>query len=73
MEHHLPDSITSVENLIVRRCDCITRLESSKNEFNLKPINIKINLVLKFESLKDEITSIRKDIERIFDKNLKVH
>ena len=73
LEHHLSDSITSVENLNVKRCDCITRLESSKNEFNLKPINIKINLVLKFESLKDEITSIRKDIERIFDKNLKVH
>ena len=26
MEHHLPDSITSVKNLNVKRCDCITRL-----------------------------------------------
>ena len=70
MEHHLSDSITSVENLNVKSCDCITRLESLKDEFNLKAINIKRNLVLKIENLKDEITSIRKDIEPTFDKNL---
>ena len=34
------------------------------------PLNIKRNLVLKIENLKDEITSIRKDIEPTFDKNL---
>ena len=45
-----------------KSCDCITRLESLKDEFNLKAINIKINLVLKIENLKDEITNIRKDI-----------
>ena len=70
MEHHLSDSITSVENLNIKRCDCTTRPESSKDEFNLKAINIKINLVLKIENLKDEITSIRKDIESAFHKNL---
>ena len=70
MEHHLSDSITSAENLNVKSCDCITRLESLKDEFNLKAINIKRNLVLKIENLKDEITSIRKDIEPTFDKNL---
>ena len=70
MEHHLSDSITSVDNLNVKRCDCITRLESLKDEFNLKAINIKKNLVLKIENLKDEITRIRKDIEPTFDKNL---
>ena len=47
MEHHLSDSITSAENLNVKSCDCITRLESLKDEFNLKAINIKRNLVLK--------------------------
>ena len=47
MEHHLPESITSVENLNVKRCDCITRLESLKHEFNLKEINI--NKKLGFE------------------------
>ena len=41
-----------------------------KDEFNLKAINIKTNLVSKIENLKDEITSIRKDIEHTFDKNL---
>ena len=35
MEHHLSDRITSVENLNIKRCDCITRLESLKDEFNL--------------------------------------
>ena len=70
MEHHLSDSITSVENLNVKSCDCIARLESLKDEFNLKAINIKRNLVLKIESLNGEITSIRKDIEPTFDKNL---
>ena len=68
--HHLSDSITSVENMNVKSCDCITRLESLKDEFNLKAINIKRNLVLKIENLKDEITSIRKDIEPTFEKNL---
>ena len=71
MEHHLSGSITSVENLKVKRCDCITRIESLKNEFNLKTINIKRNLVLKTENLKGEITCIRKDIETTFDKNLR--
>ena len=70
MEHHLSDSITSAENLNDKSCDCIARLESLKDEFNLKAINIKRNLVLKIENLKDEITSIRKDIEPTFDKNL---
>ena len=41
-----------------------------KDEFNLKAINIKRNLVLKIENLKDGITSIRKDIKPKFDKNL---
>ena len=40
------------------------------DEFNLKVINIKRNLVLKIENLKDKITSIRKDIESTSDKNL---
>ena len=31
MEHHLSDSITSVENLNVKSCDFITRLESLKD------------------------------------------
>ena len=70
MEHHLSDSITSVENLNVKSCDFITRLESLKGKFNLKAINIKRNLVLKIENLKDEIASIRKDIEPTFHKNL---
>ena len=70
MEHHLSDSITSVENLNDKSCDCIANLESLKDEFNLKAINIKRNLVLKIENLKGEITSIRKDIEPTFDKNL---
>ena len=69
-EHHLPDSIiTSIENLNVKSCHCITRLESLKDEFDLKATNIKRNLVLKIEKLKDEITSYPKDIESIFDKN----
>ena len=63
IDYHLPDNITAVENLNVKNCDCITRLQSLKDEFNLKAINIKRNLVLKIENLKDEITSIRKDIE----------
>ena len=70
IEHHLSDSISSVENLNVKSCDCITRLESLKDEFNLKAINIKRNLVLKIENLKDEITTIRKNIESTFVKNL---
>ena len=70
MEHYLSDSITSVENLKVKRCDCITKLKSLKDEFNLKAINIKVNLGLKIANLKDEITSIRKDIELTIDKNL---
>ena len=41
MEHHLPDSITSVENLNVKTCDCITKLGSLKDQFNLKVVNIK--------------------------------
>ena len=70
IEHHLSDSISSVENLNVKSCDCITRLESLKDEFNSKAVNIKRNLVLKIENLKDEITTIRKNIESTFDKNL---
>ena len=70
MEHHLSDSIASAENLNDKSCDCIARLESLKDEFNLKAINIKRNLVLKIENLKDEITSILKVIEPTFDKNL---
>ena len=41
IEHHLSDSITSVENPNVKTCNCITRLESLKDEFNLKAVNIK--------------------------------
>ena len=70
MEHHLSDSITSAENLNDKSCDCIARLESLKDEFDLKAVNIKGNFVLKIENLKDEITSIQKDIEPTFDKNL---
>ena len=58
-----------VENLNVKSCHGITRLESLKDEFDLKATNIKRNLVLKIEKLKDEITSYPKDIEPIFDKN----
>ena len=47
MEHHFSDSITAVKSLNVKRCDCIIRLESLKDEFNLKAINLKRNLVLK--------------------------
>ena len=70
IEGHLSDSSTSVENLNIKSCDCITRLESLKDKFNLKAVNIKKNFVLKIENLKDEITSIRKNIEPTFDKNL---
>ena len=66
----MSNSITSVESLNVKSCDCIARLKSLKGEFNLKAINRKRNLVLKIENLEDEITSIRKDIEPAFDKNL---
>ena len=48
----------------------MTRLESFKDEFILKAIRIKRNLVLKIKNFKDEITSIRKDTEPTFDKNL---
>ena len=65
--HHLLDSITSVENLNIKSCNCITRLESLKVGFNLKAVITKRNLALKIENLKDEITSIRKDIELTFD------
>ena len=66
----MSDSIPSVENLNVKWCDCTTRLESFKGEFNLKAINIKRSLILKIENLMDEITSIWKDIETTLDKNL---
>ena len=66
----MSDSITSVENPNVKSCDCITRLESSKDEFNIKANNIKRNLILKIENLKDEITRIRKDIEPTLDQTL---
>ena len=46
------------------------RLESLKDEFNLKATNIKRNLVVKIENVKDDIASIQKDIEPTFDKNL---
>ena len=62
--HHFSDSITSVENWNIKSCDYIIRRESLKDEFNLKV------LVLKVENLKDEIPSIRKDVELTFDKNL---
>ena len=70
IENHLSDRITSAENLNIKSCDCIITLESLKDEFNLKAINIKRNLVLKVENLKNEIASIRKEIELAFDKNL---
>ena len=54
LEHHLSGSIISIENLNVKSYDCITRGEPSKDEFNLKAINIKINLVLKIENLKSD-------------------
>ena len=66
----MSDSITSVENPNVKRCGGITRLESSKDEFNIKANNIKRNLILKIENLKDEITRIRKDIEPTLDQTL---
>ena len=66
----MSDSITSVGNLNVKNCDCIARYEFLKDEFNLTAVNVKGNLVLKIENLKDEITSIRKDIELTFDKIL---
>ena len=53
MEQHLSDSITFFENLNVKSCDGITRLESLKDEFSLKAtINMKRNLVLKIENLR---------------------
>ena len=70
IEQHLSDSITSAQNLNVQSCDCITRLECLKDEFNLKVINIKRNLVLIIQNINNEITSIGKDIEPTFDKNL---
>ena len=57
IEHHLPDRITSVGNLNVKRWNCITRLESLKDEFNLKAFDIKRNLVLRIETLKDQATT----------------
>ena len=66
----MSDSITSVENLNVKSCDCIMRLGSLKDKFDLKEINVKRNLVLKIENINDKMTSIRKDIEPTFDKNL---
>ena len=66
----MSDSITTVENLNVKSCDYTVRLESLEDQFNLKVINIKTNLVLKIGNLKDEITSIRKHTEPKFDKNL---
>ena len=59
IEPHLSESITSVENLNVKTCDCITRLESLKDEFNLKVVNIKKNLVLKIENLKEYCILLR--------------
>ena len=60
MEHHLSDSIPSVENLNFKRYDCITRLESLKGKFHLNAINIKRNLVLKIENLMDESQAFEK-------------
>ena len=34
--HHLSDSITSAENLNDKSCDCKTKVNSWKDEFNLK-------------------------------------
>ena len=62
IEHYLSNRITAVENLNAKRCDCMTKLEYLRDEFNLKAMSIKRNLVLKIENLKDEITSIRKDV-----------
>ena len=45
-------------------------LKRLKDEFNPKAINVKRNLVLKFENLNDEITTIQKNIESsLFDQN----
>ena len=67
---HLSDSMTSLENLNDKSRDCKTKLDSWKGELNLKSIDIKRNMVLKIENLKDEITGIRNDIEPTLDKNL---
>ena len=34
--HHFSDSITSAENLNDKSCDCKTKVDSWKDEFNLK-------------------------------------
>ena len=39
MEHHLSENVSSVKNLNVNRYDCVTKLESLKDEFNPKVIN----------------------------------
>ena len=70
MGHHFSDSITSFENLSVRKFDCITRPEFY--EFKLKVINITRKVVVKIKNLKDEIITTRKDIEPTFDKNLRL-
>ena len=45
--------------------------ESVKDEFNTKVTDIKRNLLVKIKCLRDEITSVRKDIdEATFDQNL---
>ena len=45
-------------------------LKRLKDEFNLKAIDKKGNLVLKFENLNDEITTIQENIESSrFDQN----
>ena len=69
MEQHLPASLCWKSEQ-VKSCVFITRLESFKDEFILKAIRIKRNLVLKIKNFEDEITSIRKDTEPTFDKNL---
>ena len=65
IEHHLSDSVTSVENLNVKTCDCITRLESLKDEFNLKAVNIKKTWFWKLKTYRMK--------SRAFEKILNLH
>ena len=65
IEHHLSDSITSVENPNVKTCNCITRLESLKDEFNLKAVNIKKTWFWKLKTYRMK--------SRAFEKILNLH
>ena len=66
----MSDRITSFGNLNVKSWNCITTLESLKDEFNLKAFDIKRNLILRIETVKDQATSIWKNMEPTFDQNL---